>query len=84
MFVKGVYFLVFYCLFYEIDISTDMSEEQVSEEIYTDLIEEEYIRMDDSGEEHWGYIAEEGEDKNNIHALRWEIYVKDKYELIKR
>ena len=29
-------------------------------------------------------IAEEGDDKNKIHALRWEVYVKNKEELISR
>ena len=31
-FVKGVYLSVFYCLCYDTDISTDMSEDQVAEE----------------------------------------------------
>ena len=35
-------------------------------------------------EEHWRDIAEEGEDKKNIHALRWEVYVKEKLKLINR
>ena len=29
-------------------------------------------------------ISKEGDKNNNIHALRWEVYVKDKEELIKR
>ena len=40
---KGVYLSVFYCLCYEMDIFTDMSEEQVSEERYPDLNDEEDI-----------------------------------------
>ena len=32
MFVKVVYLYLFYCLCYDTDISTDMSEEQVKEE----------------------------------------------------
>ena len=39
--------------------------------------------MDAIREEHWRYVAEEGDDKNNIHALSLEVYVKDKEELIK-
>ena len=37
MFVKGVYLYVFYCLCYDTDISTDMSEDQVAEERDPDL-----------------------------------------------
>ena len=35
-------------------------------------------------DEHWMYVTEEGENKKNIHALRWEVYVKDNEILIKR
>ena len=35
-------------------------------------------------EEHWMDVAEKGDDKKNIHALRLEVYVKEKEELIKR
>ena len=37
MFVNGTYFSIFYCLYYEMDVSTDISEEQVSEERDPDL-----------------------------------------------
>ena len=40
MFQRGMHLLVFYCLCYVMDISTDMLEEQVSEERDPDLIEE--------------------------------------------
>ena len=40
------------------DISTDMLEEQVSEERYPDLNEYEYIRMDEIRDKHWVYVAE--------------------------
>ena len=40
MFGKGIYLSVFYFLCYEMYISTDMLEEQVSEEIDPDLNEE--------------------------------------------
>ena len=46
MFGKGVYLPVFYCLCYVIDISTYISEEQVSEERDLDLNEEEDIILD--------------------------------------
>ena len=46
MFRKGMYLSEFYCLCYEMDIYTDMSEYQVSEERYLDLNEEEDITMD--------------------------------------
>ena len=35
-------------------------------------------------EEHWRNLSEEGDDKKKIHALRWEVYVKEKEYLIKR
>ena len=76
MFVKGVCLSVFYCLCYFNDISTDMLEYQVAEERDPDLNEEYDIRLDAIMEEHWRDIAEEGENKNNIHALMWEVYVK--------
>ena len=79
-----MYLSIFYCLCYGIYISADMIEEHVSAEIYTELNEEEDTIMDDSGEEHWRDVAEEGDDNKNIFALRWEIYIKEKEELIKR
>ena len=84
MFGKVMYLSVFCCLCYVKDISTDMVEEQVSEERDTYLNEEEDIIMDDSREEHWRDVAEEGGDKKEIRELRWEVYVKEKEELIKR
>ena len=59
------------------DVSTYMSEYQVSEERYLDLNEEEDIIMDESREEYWRDVSEEGDDKKKIHTLRWEIYVKE-------
>ena len=44
---KRYVFSVFYCLCYEIDISTDMLEDQVAEEKHPDLNEEEDIRLDE-------------------------------------
>ena len=76
MFVKGMYLSVFYCLCYHTDISTDISEDQVAEEIDPDLNEKEDIRLDEIQEKHWRDITEEGEDNKNIHSLRWEVYVK--------
>ena len=45
MFEKVMHLSVLYCLCYEMDIYIDILEEQVLEEIYPDLREEEYIRM---------------------------------------
>ena len=42
------------------------------------------IRLDEIREDHWIYLAEESNDKKNIHALRWCVYVKEKEELITR
>ena len=51
MILKGIYLSMFYCLCYDTDISTDMSEDQVVEERYPDLNEEEDIRLDAIREE---------------------------------
>ena len=40
--------------------------------------------MADTREKHWKDVAEGGDNKKKIHALRWEVYVKEKEELIKR
>ena len=77
MFVKVIYLYVFYCLCYDIDISTDMSEYQVAEERDPDLNEEEGIRLNEIREEHWMDVAQEGDDKKTIHFLRWEKYIKE-------
>ena len=61
-----------------------MSEEKVAEERDTNLSEKEDIRQDEIQEDHWRDISDEGDDKKDIHALRWEVYVKEKQELIKR
>ena len=84
MFGKGVYLSVVYCFCYVNYISTDMLEDQVSKERYPDLNEEEYIILDSTREEHWRDVAKEGDDKKKIHALMWEVYVKENSELIKR
>ena len=47
-----MYFSVFYCLCYVKEISADMLEEQVLEDRYPDLNEEEDIRMDEIRDEH--------------------------------
>ena len=70
MFEMGMHFSVFYCLCRFEDISTYMLEEHISEERDPYLNEEEDIRMEYSREEHWRYVAEDGEDKSNIYALR--------------
>ena len=56
----------------------------MSEEIYPDLNEEDNARMDEIMDEHWRNVAEEGDDNNNIHALRREVYVKEKGGFINR
>ena len=75
-FGRVVYLYVFCCLFSVKDISMDMLEEQVSEEIYPYLNEEKDIRMDKRREEHWRDVSDEGENKKKMYALRWEVYVK--------
>ena len=46
MFGKGMYLSIIYFLCYEMDISTEMSKDQVSEERDPDLNEEEDIILD--------------------------------------
>ena len=48
-----------------------------------DLNEEEYIRMEDSREDHWRDVDYDGKYKNKFHALRREVYTRDNTELIK-
>ena len=84
MFGNGIYLSVFYCLCYEMDISIYMSEDQVSEERDIYLNEEEDIILDAIREKYCGGIAEEGDNKKKIRALRWEVYVKEDEGLIKR
>ena len=76
MFGNGMYVSIFYCLCYEMDVSTDMSEDQVSEERDMGLNGEEDIRMDEIRDEHWRDVSEEDDYKKNMHALRWYIYIK--------
>ena len=70
MFGKGMYLSVFYCVCYEIYISTDISEDQVLEERDLDLNEEEDTIMGKIREEHWGDVSEEGDGKKKIYYLR--------------
>ena len=84
MFGKGMYFSVFYCLCYGTNISTYMSEDQVVEQIDPDLNEDEDIRLNEIRKDHWKDVAEEGDNKKNIHALMWDLYAKEKQKLIKR
>ena len=71
MFGNGIYFSVFYFFCYEMDVSTDMSEGQVSEERDPYLNEEEDIIMDEIRDEHCRDVDEKGDDKKKIHSLRW-------------
>ena len=53
-----------------------MLEGQVLEEWYTDLNYEENTRISDSREEHLRDVAEDGEDRSKIRALRWDVYTR--------
>ena len=70
IFGKCIYFSVFSCLCYEMNISTDMSEDQVAEERDPDLNEDGGIRLDAIREENWRDVSEEGDNKKNIYDLR--------------
>ena len=61
MFGRGVYLSVFYCLFCVKQMSTDLQEEQVSEERDPDLNEEEGIIMDEIRDEHWMDVSKKGD-----------------------
>ena len=76
MFGKFIYVSVFYCFCFDKDRSTYMSEDQVAEERYLYLNEEEDIRLDVIWEEYWRDVAEKGDYKKNNNSLRWEFYVK--------
>ena len=84
MFERGMYLYLSYCVCYVKKISNYMLEEQVLEERYPDLNEGGDIRLEDSREDLWMDFAEDGEDKSNIHALRWYLSTKMKEELIPR
>ena len=56
----------------------------MAEERYPDLNEKGDIRFDEIWDDHWRDIAEDNDDKNNIHDLMWDVYVMDKEELIAR
>ena len=78
---------VFVCVLFFVLCSLNVNgflEEQVLEERYMELNEDEDIRMDEIRDDHWMVIAEESDDKKNIHALSWEVYVKYKGDLMKR
>ena len=79
-----MYLSVFYYLCYIKDISTYILEDQVLEERDPDLNGEKYIIMDAIRYDHWKDVAEEGDDKKKMHALRWEMYVKYRDNLINR
>ena len=66
-----MYQSVFYFLLYVKYISMVMSEEQVSEERDMDLNQEEDIIMECGRDQHYSYVSNDGNDKNNMHALRW-------------
>ena len=36
------------------------------------------------GDDHWSDVTDDGEDKSNINALRWDVHTKEKEDLIKR
>ena len=56
----------------------------MSKERYTELKEEDDIRLDTIREDHRREDYEEGDDNNKSHAMRWEVYVKNKEGFIKR
>ena len=83
MFRKGVYLYVFHYLCYVKNMSTYFLEEQLSGKRDTELNEEEDINMDGISDNNWRGVASEGDNNNKIHALRWDVCVKEKERLIK-
>ena len=70
MFERGMHVYLFYCLCYVKEISTDMLEEQVSEERDLELNDQEGIRMEYSRKDHCRDVSKDGENNINIHSLR--------------
>ena len=54
------------------------------EERDPDLNEMDDIRFDKIREDHWRDLAEENNDKKKIHAMRLNVYVNEKEDLITR
>ena len=44
----------------------------------------EDIRFDKIQEDHWRDIAKKNDDKKKIHALRWNVYVREKEKIMTR
>ena len=43
-----------------------------------ELNDNEDIIMEVNREEHWRYVADNGEDNSKIRALRWDVYTREK------
>ena len=56
----------------------------MSDEIDTNQNEEEEIIMEDIRKDHCRDVAEDGEDKSNIHNLNWDVYTRGNKKSIKR
>ena len=54
------------------------------EERDPDLNDMKDIRFDENWEDNWRDLAEENNDKKKVHALRWNVDIKEKEELIMR
>ena len=66
--LKNVCICIFNCLCLVNELKTDILEEQVLEERDPDLNEEDDIKMTDSRQEHWRYVAEDDEDMSVAHC----------------
>ena len=85
MFERFIYLSILYCLCLVNERSIDMLEDQVLEDRYPDLMEEEDIRTDDSREKHWWEVAEKNDgNRSKFHAMRWEVYIKCNEKLINK
>ena len=67
-----------------VDKTKDTLEGKVLEERDLGLYYKHGIKMMDSREEHWRYVAEDDKDRGKPHYLRWYFYTKDKDDLINR
>ena len=62
-----------------------MLEEKVMEEGESELDMEEDIRILDNMEENWkGVVDYNKKDRSKVNSLRWDKYMKDKEEFIKK
>ena len=83
MFEEGMYLSVFYFLCFVQDVLMGMLKEQKREERDPDLKVEKYVMCLYERKNHWKDVLEENhQDKGEVYPLMWEVYIKEKQELL--